>query len=226
MLFHSISQYISLSLLFSLLPSLSPSLRLIFPCVYFGTYEVTKSFSLCLSSEPSLLYIHWEELIQLSPKLHFRSWQAWLHRYTGEHPNWCKCRTQLFLLHSAVDDDYSVLLQHWLLPEGSVCFAIISNIQLLCSDCCCLLFYVRAAISTLRDWCLSSARKRQFLFHVSHRLNIRQETTDKSIKQPRYWRNDYWCNESQKCLIIISAGSFFLAAEDRSPSFDFLSFGV
>lgn len=34
---------------------------------------VTKSFSLCLSSEPSLLYIRWEELIQLSPKLHFKS---------------------------------------------------------------------------------------------------------------------------------------------------------
>lgn len=42
--------------------------------------SVAKSFSLCLSSEPSLLYIRWEELIQLSPKLHFKSLQAWLHR--------------------------------------------------------------------------------------------------------------------------------------------------
>lgn len=34
----------------------------------------------CFSSEPSLLYIRWEEVIQLSPKLYFKSLQAWLHR--------------------------------------------------------------------------------------------------------------------------------------------------
>lgn len=42
--------------------------------------SVNKSFCLCLSSETSLLYIHWEELIQLSPKLYFSSLQAWLYR--------------------------------------------------------------------------------------------------------------------------------------------------
>lgn len=112
-------------------------------------YSVNKSFSLCLSSETSLLYIHWEELIQLSPNYMSRVCKSVFTDKLESTPTGINTRHSLFLLLSAVHDDYPVLLQHQLLPEGPVCSAI-PNIQSLNGDCYCLLFYIEVPIIPLR----------------------------------------------------------------------------